>query len=313
MLAYPAVALYQPENPDQVELLFLASVVAYALAIYLFFGIASLTYHRQTASLIIGTVAAVAVGVMIAGANGIGETVLVVGSVFLTGAVSGHMILKGHGAFKTLAIGFGLLLVFTLIRFGPAWPGLMKMAGETGKVIVKNFESGMTAANYSPEAKETYREAFQRVVDTTVRLLPAAGVLSAFMQFAVGLLWFCGTDVQRETGSSGIKPFRKWKVPFGIMPLVPVAVTARLLGGDSVKLVADNALIILAVFYGVTGLALVEYVFAKIALPMWMRVLYYILLFFLQVVGFIMVALLGFVDSFADWRARAEAKISVDN
>jgi uncharacterized protein YybS (DUF2232 family) len=76
---------------------------------------------------------------------------------------------------------------------------------------------------------------------------------------------------------------------------------------------ADNCLIILALFYCVTGLALIEHAFRRMGLPKGMRFAAYLLLFLLQVAGFFMTALLGFVDSFVDWRARAAAKNSMDN
>jgi len=44
-----------------------------------------------------------------------------------------------------------------------------------------------------------------------------------------------------------------------------------------------------------------------------MRFATYLLLFLLQVAGFVLTALLGFIDSFIDWRGRAAVKNTMDN
>ena len=313
MIAYSAFALYRSGDPGELGSVFLASVVAYGLAIYLYFGIATLVWHRQSQLLIAGSLAAVAVGVYVGGIGSSVEVLLLLGSVFATGYVHGRMISSGQSGLKTYVICLGALTAFAIAEFGPKWPELMRLAGETGKTLVNDFEMNMKASNYSPDAVQTYRGAFEEAVSAVVRLLPAAGILSAFTQFSIGFLWFSGVVVRGERGSSGVRPFAEWRVPFAVTPLILVAVGARLLGGESVRLVADNVLIVLAVFYSVTGLALVEWVFKKISFPWAMRILFYVLLFFMQVVGFLMIVLLGFVDSFADWRSRAAAKISVDN
>ena len=69
-------------------------------------------------------------------------------------------------------------------------------------------------------------------------------------------------------------------------------------------LVADNLLLILAVFYSVTGIALMEFFMKKFYVSMLGRILIYILLFLSHVIGFALLAFLGFVDSFYDWRRK---------
>jgi uncharacterized protein YybS (DUF2232 family) len=84
-----------------------------------------------------------------------------------------------------------------------------------------------------------------------------------------------------------------------------------LVGGETIQLVADNVLAILAVYYSIAGLTLIEYYMNKLSLPPLLRISFYLMLFVTQFFSFLAAAalfvtliLLGFVDSFADWRSK---------
>ncbi|MFQ6008511.1 MAG: DUF2232 domain-containing protein, partial [Candidatus Zixiibacteriota bacterium] len=97
-------------------------------------------------------------------------------------------------------------------------------------------------------------------------------------------------------------PFIYWKVPFGLtLPLI-ITILMRLLGGEQLKIIADNVLVILSVYYCIAGLAFMEYHLRKLHLSRLMKVLFYILLFLTQLAGFFIAVLIGFIDSYADWR-----------
>lgn len=81
-----------------------------------------------------------------------------------------------------------------------------------------------------------------------------------------------------------------------------IVILMRLFGGELLKVIADNGLAILVVYYCVAGLALMEYYLRKLRVSRLMKTLFYIFLFLTQLAGFFVAALVGFVDSFADWR-----------
>ncbi len=57
-----------------------------------------------------------------------------------------------------------------------------------------------------------------------------------------------------------------------------------------------------SIFYCLTGLALMEFLLRRLQLSRLMKILFYLFLFISQFVGFFAAALLGLIDSFADWR-----------
>jgi uncharacterized protein YybS (DUF2232 family) len=84
-------------------------------------------------------------------------------------------------------------------------------------------------------------------------------------------------------------------------------VSLRLLGGESAKLVADNCILLLSITYAVGGLALMEFYMKRLGLSLLFRILFYIFLTLTWLIGFLVSAVLGFIDSFADWRRFAPA------
>ena len=131
------------------------------------------------------------------------------------------------------------------------------------------------------------------------------------MQFSLGFLIFSYLMGRRYSRKRLWIPFSNWRVPFAFTPLLAVVIIARLVGNEALQLVADNVLVILAVYYSIAGLALIEYYMSKLSLPPLLRISFYLMLFVTQfwsfmaaAVLFVTLILLGFVDGFADWRKR---------
>ena len=74
------------------------------------------------------------------------------------------------------------------------------------------------------------------------------------------------------------------------------------------KIIADNLLVGVGIVYVIVGMALIEVFFGK-CMSVAGRVFVYIALFLAQIVGLLVVALLGFIDSYVDWRARAKDRL----
>lgn len=132
--------------------------------------------------------------------------------------------------------------------------------------------------------------------------MPALIVLNVIMQFSFGYLLFIYVTGRYEQNKRLLLPFKYWKMPYMVMLLLLVAIPMRMFGKEPFLIIADNILIFLAVFYSVTGLALIEYYLRAFKLSRLLRILFYLMIFFSQMIGFLATALLGFIDSFANWR-----------
>jgi len=311
MAVYPLAAFGNSEKSDIVVIG--SAVAAYGLAIILFFGIPTLVFLHRWMLVRVGCIGALLIGLAYAGKDSSLEVIVGWSIVCLTGIICGLMTQTGKRPIRTYVTGLIFILVLALVQFGPKWPEMMQAMAQAGGAYVKDVEATMNLSGSNAGTVARYTESLQGIVDIVVRLLPASTILSPILQFSVGFLWFSGVTVRGVTGESGIRPFTEWRSPFALtLPLV-AALSVRLLGGETARLIADNCLIILALFYGVTGLALVEHTLRKMGLPKGMKIAAYLLLFLLQVAGFLLTALLGFVDSFVDWRGRAAAKNTMDN
>ena len=81
-----------------------------------------------------------------------------------------------------------------------------------------------------------------------------------------------------------------------------MALVARLINADGVKIAADNILLVLSFFYAVCGLALIEHLLRKLQLPTFIKIIFYFGLLLMQVPGMIIASIAGLFDSYFDFR-----------
>ncbi|MFQ5453564.1 MAG: DUF2232 domain-containing protein, partial [Candidatus Zixiibacteriota bacterium] len=155
---------------------------------------------------------------------------------------------------------------------------------------------------YGADAVENNLNSARGSLKVLINLIPALTVISVAMQFSIGyiifLLWLDKNNYQNKL----LAPFIFWKVPFGIMLILIITILLRVFGNEMLIHIADNIIAIIAVFYAITGLALMEYYLRKFRLSRFMKIIFYIMLFLTQVIGFFVAVILGFIDSFIDWR-----------
>jgi uncharacterized protein YybS (DUF2232 family) len=281
---------------------FLASITAYFLTMYLYYGIARLTYRRSTYLLWAGAVMAVIVASFLSGLSNTWILLTGWGMLLLAGAAIGRLTRAGYLQGQVYMIGAVIVAVFFALQSLPMWNEFLKAAPQLAEAFVEQSEQFLLGLGYSQEMIRDNLNQSKEVLDVMTRLLPAATVLGALLQFSIGYLAFIMWADRREPSRHCFVPIIFWKVPFGFAPAVIIAILARLLGGESLQMIADNALTILATYYCVAGLALIEYYLRKLRVSKLLKVLFYVLLFLTQLVGFFVVALVGFADSFVDWR-----------
>jgi len=286
----------------------LAATVSYFLAVYVYFGIAFLAFEGRTHLLWMGGTAGIAVGCVLSGVSGVWPTLLGWGMVLSAGVICGRLIAVRRRASHVYIAGLVAVVVFFTAQYASLWMELMSMSSEAAEMTEGDLEQMLLALGYSPELARDSLENVKRVFEAIVRITPSLTVMSALLQYSLGFLLFLRFAGRRDPSLACAVPFIEWRVPFGVTPVLIVTILLRILGGESLEIVADNVIVCLSVYYCLAGLSLMEYFLRRLRLSGLVKIVFYVLLFITQVVGFFVAALLGFVDSFADWRKRPAAE-----
>lgn len=310
--AYAALRMYSSPEADEFFVRFAAEFFAYGLAVVIVYGLASLAFEGAWLWLTVGIAAALAVGFGVSGGEDSLETVLTVGSVSIAGIVLGAMVRRGVSPFRAYLVAAAIMTAAVLVSLIGNWSEMQTAMTGWRATLAKDFDASMNLSGYSADAQEGYRAAFKKAIDLVTRLMPASTLLSGIVQVSLGFLWF-GLRLRRLYQREVIDPFVLWKVPFALLPVVIVLACMRLLGNDTMRLIADNGFMIAAIFYCLAGLALVEFTIRRLNIGWFMKGLFYVMLFLTQIFGFLLVSLLGFIDSFADWRKIGAAKLALKN
>ena len=306
MIAYPVLKFGggQPGN------LLVGSGMATAalfLGIFLFYGIPTLIYRGSVLPVILGAVIAIAVGLTVSGgtrlAISLGDPVIL----FVAGGVTGQFTRKGQGALKVYLSGLTVVIGLSVITYMSLWPTMMTATNEMVTEFLKATRVYLRGGGLEPSQIEEMMLWLKGKADFFVRVIPASMVMSAVIQYSVGFLLFFVRAVDDPVRSGKVKAFTRWKMPFEFAIVVIVAGLMRLFGGDTLTVIADNVILILAIYYCLCGLSLIEYVLKRIKAPLGLRILFYLFLFLTRWVGFVVAVFLGFIDSFADWRKLSTA------
>lgn len=288
----------------------IAAAITYFLSVYLYYGVAVLSYRNKNRFLWLSGLVLAVIGLVVNNFDSAWNFLITWVMILLAGSVTGYMTYAGYRSLKIYLTGLAIILFFTLVLYLPYWPGMMKMMADTTVKMVADFRTTLLAGGFERSLVEDSAFNMQKMLDILTRLIPASMIMGVIVQYSIGFLMFFARIKEINTDRDKPVPFYFWKMPFGFMPVVIVAILLRLMGGDTLKLIADNILLILAVYYCLTGLALGEYYINKFKVSLTVRILYYILLILSNLYGFLMMVLLGFIDSFKDWRKAPAGKMS---
>ncbi|MCH9024616.1 MAG: DUF2232 domain-containing protein [candidate division Zixibacteria bacterium] len=180
----------------------------------------------------------------------------------------------------------------------PMWQALTS-SEEIAQLILET-EPALSASGYSAENAGQIKE----FLSFFLRVLPALTVMSIIMQFALGFWLFARWQFIRGNKNLKLPPFSSWRIPFSFTPLVLSGVLLRLFGNDSMTIIADNLLLILTLLYSLTGISLLGFLMQKSRLGIYLKLIIYLMIFLSHIYGMAFLALLGFVDSFFDWRQK---------
>lgn len=227
-----------------------------------------------------------------------GPSILVISAwakAIVPGILFGSFLESGLSASRAFIIS---LTAITIIVFLLFWQERAGIAQELDKI------QGWIASGFggtSPQALEL-NEIAGKTIAMIKRLMPAFMMLSVVAQLFVG--WMLLIIMLRAMGEyfPGIIDFYFWKMPDYYVFIVGLIIALRLLGGETLKIVADNMILFIGFFYAAFGFALFEYYLKKIKLSLFLRILFYIGILFLQLPGLVLAAAVGLFDSYFDFR-----------
>jgi len=309
MLLY-ALLVYGSMRPDVgTWVAVLTAPVVYLLVMYLYYGIARLALLRRQAWLWTPAVIGIAISFLLVGSSRLWLILTGWAIVLFASLLTGRLTDRGVRPRTVYTVALGVLLACGIAQYMPMWLELKKMMPELINNVMTDMRNSFESFGASAEQTRLMTEMFHRLATVFYRLMPAESLLGLAAQFSVGYLLFARWVDRTHAARPQLEPFIYWKMPYGYTAVVIVLAIMRLVGGETGAFAADNGLAIIAVFYTVTGLALIEYYLRKIQFSRLMKVLFYVFLFLLPLVNLTMglvigavIFLLGFADSFADWR-----------
>ncbi len=279
----------------------LASLLAYFLTMYIYFGIARLAYEHRYRLLAVGAASAVIIACILAGPADLAFPLCGWAMLLLAGVVTGRLTRRRYRQGQVYIIGALVVTGLFTLQSISLWTEFLAVAPDLVDNLTAQLQQLLGSQGHNPEVVRESVDQSRQAFNIVIRLFPALTVMGTLIQFSVGYLAFSRWVCRRESSLVWVPPLY-WKVPFGFSVVVMAAILLRLLGGDSLQTVGDNVLAVLATYYCVAGLALIEYFIRKLRVSRLMKVLFYLLLLLTQLMGFLVVALAGFIDSFADWR-----------
>lgn len=290
-----------------VNLLVTAGV--YLLTVFLYAGIPALVFTAQWKYLAVGIVGAIGLSLSWMGQNSqwiwITTWIMLFGAAIMTGTLAR----AGKSAGVVFSAGALIVLVMSFAQFVPIYSEMSELARGSVEGILGDVRVQLAVGGYAPEQVDEYVNAFRQLLNTLIRLMPCGFILGATMQYALGFVWFSHRVVAPAGRRAVVPSFATWKAPFGLAVVVVIGSLLRILGNEPMKLVADNLLVGAGVIYVIVGMSLIESFLRKVHVGWLGRLFVYVALFLAQIVGLLVVALLGFIDSYVDWRARAQRSV----
>lgn len=233
--------------------------------------------------------------------------------IFTGGYLVGYLVSQKKGLSRAYIAGIVWMLLMCVIQYWTVWPEIIERMKLIGNELVHWLEMNPAFTTASSEMQDEMMTNFKTWTEMSARLSPAALMFTPITQLSVGYLWFLYLGVRDGRLTMQDISFARWKMPWQLSPILIVAIAGRLLGGETLQLIADNLIMIMAIYYCVTGLALVDWFLKLLKLALWFRVLFYIFLTITGLLGFVVVSVLGFIDSFRDFRRNRATLLNLKN
>ncbi|MCP4684352.1 MAG: DUF2232 domain-containing protein [bacterium] len=313
MVAFPLLNYGVPMWTSNLLLGTASIALAYFLGIFVVRGVAIAAIEGRVRLLMVTAVVAAALG----GAACHPQQLLMAEANFIAlvaaGLIIGWRAKVEKSQLKLYLWGLMVALAGGLIMWGPQWPLLMQTFSDSLVEMSDQAKEIMVASGYHEDVAEEAAKRARSMMDIVIKLIPTGTVMNVVTQFSVGFLWLLYRGAPGSVAAGELRPFGLWKAPFGLTPVMIVGILAMQFGGETLNLMGINALAALSLFYCVTGLSLLEHFLSRLAVPLWFKVMFYIVFALSGLIGYFGAVLLGFVDSFADWRKVSAGPMNLNN
>ncbi len=311
IVVYPLLRFGGPSLGNGLLINVIPVALAYALAIYLYYGIPGLVYRRVIWPVVITAFASVVVSIATIDSRFISQAILELAAVVVAGGLTGRLSRTDRRPVMTYVASAVIVFGLAVLFYVPIWSGIMKDMTKLLDEVATASEDMVAAGGATPQEVTEYGERISKLIPVIVTLLPAVTIMTMVIQYSIGFLLFFARAATDNPHRRAVLAFTGWRVPFEFIPAVIVLVLMRLFAGDTSKLIADNGIFILSLFYCIGGLSLIEFYLKRWKLTLPFRIVFYTFMFLTGFVGFIVTAIVGFIDSFADWRSRSGPEIDL--
>lgn len=231
--------------------------------------------------------------------------------IFTSGYLVGYLVSRRKGLSRAYIIGLVWLLATCVVQYWTVWPEIIERMKLVGNELVHWLEKNPAFTTASSDMQDEMMNSFKAWSAMSARLSPVSLMFLPIIQLSLGYLWFLFQGVKDGRLSMWDIRFARWRMPWQLSPVLILAIAMRLSGGETMQLIADNLITILAIYYCVTGLALVDWFMKLLKLALWFRILFYIFLIITGVLGLVIVSVLGFIDSFRDFRRNSTVDLDL--
>lgn len=219
----------------------------------------------------------------------------------IPGAVFGRFLGGGVSVPRAFLVGIMLMTIVSLMIF----QGEREAIYQVLDGVQKWMQDGLAGGSIAGQEQIDW---MLKTVATIKRLTPSLMALSAVGQLFIGWILLILLLKSASEFVPSYANFHYWKMPDFYLFIAGLAIFIRLIGGETIKIVADNILFFIGFFYAAFGFAVFEYFLKKLKLSLFLRILFYIGFIFLQLPGLILAAAVGLFDSYFDFR-KVKAKI----
>jgi len=290
-----------------------AITLAYFLGIYLIRGIAVAAAEGRSVFMIVTGALVALLSVVFTHPQQLLMMEVNWAAMVISGLVIGRRALVERSQLALYFWGLSVVVIGGLITWAPHWSTIMQAFSDNIGEVAVSLKETLIGLGYGEAVAEESVTSIRHMMETVTKLVPTGTVMNIVAQFSVAFLWFLYRGVPGHAAVGELKQFTLWKAPFALTPFLIVAILAYLFGGETLNLAAVNVLAALSIFYCVTGLSLMEHLLSRLKVPLWFKVMFYIVLTLSGLIGYFGAALLGFIDSFADWRKTSGGAMNLNN
>lgn len=284
----------------------LSAALGYLVAMIVYRFQARLTYDGWFWLVLIAATVSSVLGVLLARHTQAWIVLVEVATLTLAPVTVGWTVRRVNRFRSAYFFGLVVLLGCVLVRYWTEWPAMIRdLRYLTGDAMAKGDNSVFETAGM---AALPLGRAYANMMHEMVLYLPGLLTMSAVVQYSVGTLWFFYSTARRSVSTVVALSFTRWKMPRPVVLLLLAAVFVHLSNDAGARVAADNVLFGLGIFYSVTGLSALEYLFQARRIPVWMRIVVYIIVAVTHLYGLAAMALVGVVDSLFGWRVSAPTK-----